>query len=112
MQTWLNLGASFYQSKKMNVFFDDIRDAPDDSWTVVRDPEVLKDMLVSGVVRNLSLDHDIQYWTESGVEVTGYTLLCYMEATGNVPKGRIFVHSQNPVGRMKMMVVIQRLGKD
>lgn len=97
----------------MNVYFDDCRDPPDDTWEVVREPEQLKDMLVAGLVDVLSLDHDLGEYgeTNSGREVTGYDLLCWAEETGHLPKGRILIHTANPVARMKMLVVVQRLGK-
>jgi hypothetical protein len=97
----------------MNVYFDDVRNAPDNSWEIVREPEQLKDLLVAGVVQNLSLDHDLGEFGErgNGRNITGYDILTWMEETNHLPKGRIFIHSQNPVGRMKMLVVIQRLGK-
>ena len=96
-----------------NVYLDDVRDAPDDTWTLVRDPAEFKDMIISGLVMDCSLDHDLGAYgeTESGNEITGYDLLCWMEATRHLPKGRIFIHTGNPVGRMKMMVVVQRLNK-
>lgn len=95
----------------MNVFFDDLRDPPNSSWVVCRDPEQLKDMLICKMVDNLSLDHDLGYYTESGKEITGYDILCWMEQTNHLPKGRIFVHSSNPVGKMRMLTVIKLLGK-
>jgi hypothetical protein len=99
----------------MNVYFDDVRNPPNDDWVLVREPAKLKELLLCGVIQNLSMDHDLGDYgsiENSDEEVTGYTLLNWMEETENLPKGRIFVHSSNPVGRMRMMVVIQRLGKE
>ena len=94
-----------------NVFFDDVRDAPDDTWEVCRDIEKLKDMLICGYIDNLSLDHDIGCFNCNGREITGYDVLCWIEQSGHVPHGKILIHSANPVGRMRMLQVIKKLGK-
>lgn len=39
---------------------------------------------------------------------TGYTLVCWMEETGNWPRERPFVHSRNPAGRARMEMVIDK----
>ncbi len=43
----------------MKLFVDDVRDAPDESWTVARTAEEAIWMLARGGVEVLSLDHDL-----------------------------------------------------
>ena len=56
----------------MRVFLDDKRAAPA-GWTLVRTAEETIALLESGVVEQLSLDHDL------GTELTGYDVLKRLE---------------------------------
>jgi hypothetical protein len=99
----------------VKVWLDDVREAPDD-WVHVKTPEEAIDLLRSGEVEEISLDHDLGLATPES-ERTGYEVLAWLEealATGtwkrDVPLIRI--HSANPVGwrRMKQAIEsIQRL---
>jgi hypothetical protein len=99
----------------VKVWLDDVRDPPD-GWIHVRTPDDAIDLLGSGEVEEISLDHDLGLTTPEA-ERTGYDVLLWLEAevaTGTwhfeVPK--IQVHSANPVGRRRMeqaIASIQRL---
>lgn len=56
----------------------------------------------------LYLDHDLADYSE-GVERTGYDVMCWIEVNPELKPGRIEIVSQNPVGRQKMDVVINKL---
>jgi hypothetical protein len=83
------------------VWLDDVREAPE-GWVHVKTPEEAIDLLRSGEVEEISLDHDLGLATPEA-ERNGYDVLVWLEealATGawkrNVPLIRI--HSANPVG--------------
>jgi hypothetical protein len=82
-----------------------VREAPD-GWVHVKTPEEAIDLLGSGDVEEISLDHDLGLAT-SGSERTGYDVLTWLEqavATGawQHPVPMISVHSANPVGSLRM----------
>jgi hypothetical protein len=97
------------------LWLDDVREAPT-GWVHVRTPEEAINLLRTGEVEAISLDHDLGLATPEA-ERTGYDVLAWLEkevATGTwqceVPK--IQVHSANPVGRRRMeqaIASIQRL---
>ena len=93
------------EGEMVDIFLDDTREPGDvytesGKWVVARDIETVKSWLYKGLVRNMSLDHDL------GLPETGYDLLCWMEATNTWPKGDIVVHSKNVVGRQNMLAVL------
>ncbi len=91
----------------MKLWLDDIRPAPE-GWVHVKTAAEAISMFARGEVEIASLDHDL------GTEETGYSVVCWIERAmyqkawyGVFPT--IYVHSSNPVGRMKMEKVIQNL---
>ena len=91
----------------MKLFLDDIREAPD-GWVCVRDPHEAMDILTHGKVDEISFDHDLG----EGVP-TGYDVATWLEAQvimGHLacPK-YLNCHSANPVGRKRIMQVIENL---
>jgi len=66
-------------------------------------------------IREISFDHDIASTNIFGDEVTGYHCLCVIEKMAMVNSDykipKMYVHSANPVGRMRMEKVIRRLEK-
>jgi len=98
----------------VKLYLDDVRDPPDDTWTLARTVEEAKAILVTGRVEVASLDHDLGI-VEVGVGVfkevpapTGYDLCVWMAKTGHWPKFKPAVHSANPVGAMAMRQCIER----
>ncbi len=56
----------------------------------------------------LYLDHDLECY-EGGREYTGYHIMCWLEEhPEHLPK-RIEIVSDNPVGRVRMQLVIDKL---
>jgi Cyclic-phosphate processing Receiver domain len=89
----------------MRVWLDDLREAPD-GWVHVKTPEEAIELLRSGDVDEISLDHDLGLATPE-VERTGYDVLVWLEEA--VARGTwehivpvIHVHSANPVGWRRM----------
>ena len=115
----------------MKIFLDDLRDPPDDSWTVVRSPIVCLTLIMMNLeeITHISFDHDLGYVShvttneflsnlglklENGKEVTGYDVLCALEclqAHGHDFNIIMTVHSANPVGIEKMNKLIENIKK-
>lgn len=88
----------------MKVYLDDERPTPD-GWVGVRWPEEAIELLQSGVVEELSLDHDLGD-DERG---TGYDVVLWIEeavVTRGFRPPRIHVHSANTSARVKMLAGI------
>ena len=94
----------------MKLYLDDLRNPPDDSWTVVRTVEEAKDYLQQGVVEVLSLDHDLGTYGDSNEDRTGYEVVKWLEEEVNhrrlIPPAEFKIHSANPVGRANMEAAI------
>ena len=94
------------------LWVDDTRSAPNSEWLVARtyqDAYIIL-MFNSGKLDEASFDHDLG---SEHPNHTGYVLLCDIEemvATGDyIPPTTMRVHSANPVGRDRMLVVIDRI---
>jgi hypothetical protein len=111
----------------MRLFLDDIRSPPDDggsAWTVARTAEEAKAILVSSVVVEASLDHDLgdceeclkawpapQYRRVTSTcrhKMTGYDLVKWMAEFDRWPTTKPRVHSANPAGAASMIATIDR----
>lgn len=99
----------------MHLYLDDVRNGPDftdvgwENWVIVRSVENAKLLLKTGLIEDMSLDHDMSTNSETGMENdSGYKLVCWMEENNIWPKGIISVHSANPVGRDKMVAVLKK----
>lgn len=102
----------------MKVWLDDRRDAPA-GWVRVESPNAVIDLLRSGEVEEISLDHDLGLVDKQGREITGYDVLTWIErelATGSasfkVPT--IHIHSANAAVYKRMeqaREAIQRLAR-
>ena len=95
---------------KINIYMDDIRnishnyeDSLDGLWVPIRSVQDVIYLLNQGVVENMSLDHDM-----GSYEDTGYDLLTWMEERNVWPSGYIVVHSANPSGANRMRQVIKK----
>jgi hypothetical protein len=102
----------------VKVWLDDVREAPA-GWVRVKTPEETIELLRSGEVAELSLDHDLGLDTEDA-ELTGYDVLLWLERQvaeerWSFPPPSIRVHSANPIGRSRMeraIASIERLHGD
>ena len=91
----------------MKVYLDDGREAPE-GWVRVRWPEKVIELLKTGQVTDLSLDHDLG----DDVRGTGYDVVLWIEkavATGNLVPPRMAVHSANAPARAKMEAGLEKI---
>jgi len=96
----------------MKVYLDDVREAPD-GWVRTHTPSETIELLGTGRVRELSLDHDLGFHAD-GTEMTGYSVLSWLEAEiaherWPFPMPTIRIHSANPVGRERMKRAIESI---
>lgn len=93
----------------MKVYLDDERKAPD-GWIRTYWPEETIQLLKTGTVTELSLDHDLGD-DERG---TGYDVVCWIEEqvflTKFIPP-KMYVHSANSSARDKMNMGIASINK-
>jgi len=95
----------------MKIYVDDIRNAPDESWTVIRDPLMAIWVIQSygEEIEHLSLDHDLAFKDVFGTEIDGLDIVKAMQKLAaersfynmGLPR-KVTVHSQNPVGAKAM----------
>lgn len=99
----------------MKIWLDDIRPPPDESWTWVKTVLIVKMMIASGNVFEISLDNDLGEGEEEG-----YKVLDWLEDVFNAIYGRSFpklrmpkvhIHTSNPAAAKRMKVVADRLEK-
>ncbi len=91
----------------MKVFLDDLRTAPE-GWVHVLWPEEVIDLLQTGEVAELSLDHDLGDDSHG----TGYDVLVWIEEAialnGFVPPA-IKIHSANPAAVQRMEAALRSI---
>jgi hypothetical protein len=93
----------------MKVFLDDERVTPE-GWMRAFWPEEVIALLETGLVTELSLDHDLGD-DEHG---TGYTVLLWLEeqvAVHSMAPPKIYVHSANSSARLKMEAAIASINR-
>lgn len=80
----------------MRIFLDDIREPGSSDWKIVRSAEQAIELLKTGLVTEISFDHDL------GNDLTGYHVACFIEQGAfeqRLAPMIWHVHSANPVGR-------------
>lgn len=113
---------------QVKLYMDDVRPAPDPSWTVARTIEEAKTHLATRDVIAASLDHDMgacEDCTRNGRHVgdmrtpettfsnwcrhapDGYALVVWMLEHGHRPP-LVTVHSMNPIGRSRMIELLRK----
>ncbi|MBL1214776.1 MAG: hypothetical protein HND52_15565 [Ignavibacteriae bacterium] len=93
----------------MKVYLDDERNAPE-GWTRVYWPEEAIELLKSGNVSEISLDHDLGNDNLG----TGYDVILWIEKeviTKGFKAPKINVHSANPSARKRMELGIKNIIK-
>lgn len=93
----------------MKIYLDDIRIPPDESWTWVKTPLVAITLLKEGMVKEISLDHDLGDDKEIG---TGYDVLLWIEEkvfTENFKSPKIYIHTANVSARKKMELALKNI---
>ncbi len=94
----------------MKLFIDDIRLAPDDTWTVARTITQAIRLLHTQKFEEISLDHDIDnHPDETFMAVAMYIVERYSNNAAEW-RPRIIIHTGNPVGSEKMYAVFKDVG--
>ena len=90
----------------MKLYLDDRRQAPE-GWIRVRRPEEAINLLKTGEVTHISLDHDL------GENMgTGYDVLKWIEekiVTEGFPSPNIEIHTANPAARQRMELAVRKI---
>lgn len=109
----------------MKLFIDDIRNAPDESWSVARTVDSAISFIAQfgGDIEEISLDHDISHQVGMGelsrpfpcvetfTAVARYMREYYGSADRNIPIPKITIHSSNPMGAKNMQFILRDLGE-
>jgi NAD+-processing family protein with receiver domain len=91
----------------MKVFLDDVRTAPV-GWIRVYWPDEAIELLKTGNVKEISLDHDLG----DDKRGTGYKVLLWIEEavfTSNFQPPKIKIHTANSAARLKMQLAIDKI---
>jgi hypothetical protein len=94
----------------MKLWVDDIRPAPEEYDTAVATAKEAIDLLSTGTVTHISLDHDLGLPSAG----TGYDIARWIETAafeGKIPQLVWRIHSANPVGRVNMHVALSNADK-
>jgi len=95
--------------KITHVFLDDRRLVPDERWTIVRWPKEAIEILKTGTVTHLSLDHDLG----NDKRGKGYDVLLWIEEQvarhDFVPPEVMLVHSDNASAKYKMRLAVAQI---
>src|SRR5436305_788448 len=96
----------------MRVWLDDRRSPRDPEWVWVKTPEETIELLQTGQVRELSLDHDLGLFADDREE-TGMTVLLWIEEKvaleGFVPPPVMCAHSANASAAPRMEQAIDAI---
>ncbi len=96
---------------KMKLWVDDLRDAPNDSWTVARKVEAAISFLhlYASEITEISLDHDIENRPD---DETFYPIALYIAGAGERFRklNTIILHTINPLGAKRMESVLKDAG--
>lgn len=85
----------------VNLYLEDLRDIPD-GFVGAKNIETAIDIIKNYKVHILSLDHDLGMDEEGILRKTGYDLVKYLCSNGIRPANRIYLHTDNVVGRDNM----------
>ena len=96
----------------IKVYLDDVRDTPD-GWTCTYTVEQTIELLKTGNVVELSLDHDLGQDKDGNDLADGYDVLVWLErevaTNGFVPPSVIHIHSANSAAWPRMKSAIQQI---
>jgi hypothetical protein len=103
--------SKIHKERKLRLYVDDLRMPKGGGWTVVRDYNEARHILILwwDTIEEISLDHDL------GTGLTGYDLACWIEGQieihGYKPIPKMYCHSANSVGRKNIEVVFNKYNK-
>jgi hypothetical protein len=95
----------------MKVYLDDERPVPD-GWIGCKTPSEAIELLKTGQVETISLDHDLGL-VHINPEPTGYDVLIWLErevfTNDFVPPRYIRIHTANAVAMQRMKLLVRRI---
>lgn len=94
----------------MKLWLDDMRDAPDDSWTVIRkvEPAIKFIARYGGEITDFSLDHDIENRPDDETfKPVAYFLGECFKNDFRFEDAHITIHSDNPVGAKELIAILE-----
>ena len=96
----------------MKIYLDDERQAPE-GWLQARWPEEVVELLKTGKVEAISLDHDLgECSTQYENPRTGYDVLIWLErqvALHSFKPPEIFIHTMNVPARKRMVAAVRNI---
>lgn len=93
----------------INLYVDDLRNIPD-GFIGARTYEEAVSYLSSQTVNIISLDHDLGSYPDGTIRKTGYDLVKWICENG-ISIEKIFIHTDNPVGRENMYETLKAARK-
>jgi hypothetical protein len=96
----------------MKLWIDDIRDAPDDSWTVARTVTEAIRLITKAQWDEISFDHDIEGSKETYEAVAHFLAWYYVANVSNrhvAPhfEPLVMIHSGNPIGARRIEGILK-----
>jgi len=85
----------------INLYLDDLRDCPE-GFLLAKTVDEAISIIENNNVHFLSIDHDLGEDNEGNLLATGYDLVKYVCEKGLRPANKIFLHTDNVVGRENM----------
>lgn len=93
----------------MKLYLDDLREPKTTGWLIARDVETALELFKTGLVTEMSLDHDLGDNVPTGYDFLNKVEELVLTKGYNFPKCN--VHSANPVGVAKMQQAIRYLNE-
>lgn len=100
----------------MKVYLDDIREEPE-GWTRTYTVKQTIELLKTGQVTEVSLDHDLAFLHYAGdysKEETGYSVLLWIEEQvikNNFVPPKMYIHTGNPSAMIRMKQAVESINK-
>lgn len=88
----------------MKIFLDDVRNPPDHTWILVRDPLVFSHL--ARHADEISMDHDLGDGLPNGNDLLRKIEKEVANGTWTGKQVKFHIHSANPVGRQNMSATI------
>ena len=101
---------TFFKGPDIRLYLDDLREMPLHFTHMVRRAVDAIEIIRSGRVTEVSLDHDLGVWDHDDKH-NGYMVACAIEEMakfGDIPRLKWKVHSDNPPGAKKMIAALTK----
>ena len=95
----------------MKIYLDDLRNAPDDSWTEIKSSKEAIELIQSGVVEEISLDYDLGFTKESGMDVLQWLYGKAKSGDFTIRYPKIKIHSDNFYHFTNMITIVREIDR-